>query len=203
MATESTLERIALELEGRTPRRAEPGSFEEEAAVSLILRPADSGLDFLAIRRAESERDPWSGHMALPGGRRDPADQSLWATAIRETREEVGLDLASAGRLLGELNVVQPTSRQIPSIAITPFVVTVSRDSTPIVGPEVERAIWVPLGALFERKYRSSLRLEQAPDREFAAIDYEGYVIWGLTLSILGQLVEVLFRVGYPDRRPA
>ncbi|MFQ5968613.1 MAG: NUDIX hydrolase [Acidimicrobiia bacterium] len=203
MATESTLERIALELKRRTPRRAGPGSFDEEAAVSLILRPAGFGFQFLAIRRAESERDPWSGHMALPGGRRDPADASLWATAIRETREEVGLDLASAGRLLGELNVVQPTSRQIPSIAITPFVVAVSRDSTPIEGPEVERAIWVPVDALFEQRYQSNLRLAQVPDREFAAIDYEGYVIWGLTLSILGQLVEVLSRVGYADRDQA
>ena len=62
------------------------------AAVALVLRQAPA-LELLLIKRSSSEDDPWSGQMALPGGRRDPADAGLQHTAIRETHEEVGLDL--------------------------------------------------------------------------------------------------------------
>ena len=75
----------------RRPVRAKPGTYDSEAAVSLLLRPSGDGLKFLAIKRAESEGDPWSGHMALPGGRRDAEDEDLWVTAVRETWEETGL----------------------------------------------------------------------------------------------------------------
>ena len=53
-----------------------------QAAVAVVLRVAGPDLDLLLIKRAQSERDPWSGHMALPGGRRDPGDDDLRATGI-------------------------------------------------------------------------------------------------------------------------
>src|SRR5262245_28580055 len=66
------------------------------ASVALIVRGrADLGV--LLIKRAKREGDPWSGHMALPGGRRDPKDASLIETAAREAREETGVDLESIG----------------------------------------------------------------------------------------------------------
>ena len=61
------------------------------AAVALILRdPGDGTLEFLMIKRADYEGDPWSGHVALPGGRHEQGDPTLEATAIRETWEETG-----------------------------------------------------------------------------------------------------------------
>lgn len=198
MGAESLIERISWELERRPPRRAEPGTYDTEAAVSLLLRPAGSGLEFLVIKRSESERDPWSGHMALPGGRRDACDESLWATAVRETREEVGLDLVEAGRLLGQLDDVTPSSRRIPAIAITPYVVAVARDAVAGESREVERAVWVPVDVIVDEGYRGQLKLEVAPERGFPTIEYGGHVIWGLTLSILRQLAEVLKAIGYP-----
>ena len=80
-----------------------------QAAVSVVIRGRPQ-LELLLIKRARSERDPWSGHMALPGGRRDPDDTSLLDTAVRETREETGLDLAAGGVHLGRLEEVTPGS---------------------------------------------------------------------------------------------
>lgn len=192
------LDRIAHELSQRPSRRAESGTFEMEAAVSLLLRPASEGLDFLAIKRAESERDPWSGHMALPGGRREAGDADLWATAVRETSEEVGVRLDLVGRRLGRLDDVAPRTRRIPAIAITPFVVAVPAGLDARTSSEVERAVWMPLDVVVEERHRGSLTLEVLPGREFATIEYEGHVIWGLTLSILRQVEDVLRSVGYP-----
>jgi 8-oxo-dGTP pyrophosphatase MutT (NUDIX family) len=202
MSPDEWLERIAAELARREARRAVPGSFETEAAVSLLLRPAGGGLEFLAIKRSESVTDPWSGQMALPGGRRDPGDESLWATAVRETREEVGVDLSKAGRLLGRLDDVVPGTRRIPAIAIAPFVVGVPQGVVAGTSSEVERTVWLPLAVVVGEGHRGRLRLDVRPEREYPTIEYEGHVIWGLTFRILSQLEAVLRRIGYPEGRP-
>ncbi|MGD8699416.1 MAG: CoA pyrophosphatase [Gemmatimonadales bacterium] len=194
------IEKIARDLRRRTPRQADEGSYDAQAAVALMLRPMEEGLEFLAIKRAEHERDPWSGHMALPGGRRDVADDSLWATAVRETREEVGVDLVQVGHRLGQLDDVWPRTRRIPAIAITPFVVAVEAGTRAHTSTEVESAVWVPLDIVVDEELRGTLKLDGLPDREFPTIEYGGHVIWGLTLGILRQLEAVLNRVGYPDR---
>lgn len=197
MSSESLIERIAAELRSREPQRAGPGSYDVQAAVALMLRPADAGLEFLAIKRAEHDRDPWSGHMALPGGRREEGDESLWQTSVRETREEIGVDLEGAGRLLGQLDDVYPRTRRIPAIAITPFVVAVGLDVVAHTSSEVEYAVWVPLQVVVDEGARGTLVHDALPDREFPTIEYGGHVIWGLTLRILSQVEELLGCIGY------
>jgi 8-oxo-dGTP pyrophosphatase MutT (NUDIX family) len=162
-----------------------------------MLRPTGTGLEFLAIKRAEHDRDPWSGHMALPGGRREDGDGGLWDTAVRETLEEVGVDLEAVGRALGQLDDVYPRTRRIPAIAITPYVVAVDPDVVARTSTEVEHAVWVPLRVVVDAEHHGTLVFDMLPDREFPTIEYGGHVIWGLTLSILRQLEEVLNRVGY------
>src|SRR5207244_5573124 len=88
--------RFALQ-DFRAKPQAAPGA--SPAAVALILLEGPQGLETLLIRRAERADDPWSGQVALPGGRRDPADGDLLVTAIRETRAETGVDLSAADRL--------------------------------------------------------------------------------------------------------
>src|SRR6186713_2279177 len=92
------------------------------AAVALVLAPSSAGeatLSLLLVRRSEREGDPWSGHMALPGGHAHPEDADLLHTARRETLEEVGVDLAGA-ELLGQLDDVSPMRSS--DMAVRPFV---------------------------------------------------------------------------------
>ncbi len=75
-----------------------------------MLREGLEGPELLVIKRSEAEHDHWSGHMALPGGRVEPEDESLLATAARETFEEVGLDLGAGGEAIARLGTVKPQS---------------------------------------------------------------------------------------------
>jgi 8-oxo-dGTP pyrophosphatase MutT (NUDIX family) len=94
-----------LDIRGRLAKH-EPKTLtspsNQGAAVAVVLREADGGPEVLFIERARRAGDPWSGHMAFPGGRIDPEDAHARGAAERETREEVGVDLAGAeplGRL--------------------------------------------------------------------------------------------------------
>jgi 8-oxo-dGTP pyrophosphatase MutT (NUDIX family) len=157
------------------------------AAVTLILRaPKGSGEapEALFVRRAEVEGDPWSGHVALPGGRRDPVDMDLLDTARRETLEETGIRLERAD-YLGRLGEIHPRSRHLPSICVTPFVAWLDGDQEILVNHELTDHVWIPVPTLRDPEFRSTLRLEEPAVREFPSIDYEGHVIWGLTFAIL------------------
>ena len=119
-----------------------------QAAVALVLREQPEPA-FLLVRRARSARDPWSGQMALPGGRRDPEDADLCETAVRETREETGVDLDRTGMLLGRLPDLKPTSRAIPRLLIAPFVFRLNREAgARAASSEIAAVYWVPVAVL-------------------------------------------------------
>jgi 8-oxo-dGTP pyrophosphatase MutT (NUDIX family) len=168
-----------------------------EAAVALLLR-AREHLELLLIKRAENEADPWSGHMALPGGRRDPVDNDLISTAYRETEEEIGVVLGRVGEYLGALDEVAPLSPRLPPIIIAPYVVAVPENTEAIANTrEVEFAVWAPVpalrepGALGEILIRFEGRDHSLPSRRFG-----DHVIWGLTLRILEQFFQLLDAIG-------
>jgi 8-oxo-dGTP pyrophosphatase MutT (NUDIX family) len=163
-----------------------------EAAVALLVRPQDQ-LELLLIRRAEVEGDPWSGHVALPGGRRQPGDQNLLDTARRETEEETGIPLAAVGSFIGALDELKPSSPRLPPLVIAPFVLAVPPNTEAEPNPaEVQAAIWVPLEALRDERSASKivLELEQGP-LQFPAYEYRDYVVWGLTYRVLEQFLEL------------
>jgi len=166
-----------------------------EAAVSLVLR-GNEHLEILLIKRARSERDPWSGHMALPGGRRDPEDSSLLDTAVRETLEETGLDLASEGLHLGQLARVAPASVRLPSIVIAPYVFGAPADAEArVASREIDQVHWVRLEHLRTPSTRGSVDiLLPGGTRAFPCFHVVGEVVWGLTYRILTQFLDV-----YPD----
>jgi 8-oxo-dGTP pyrophosphatase MutT (NUDIX family) len=170
------------------------------AAVSVILRePAEESAsrvpDLLLIRRAPHDRDPWSGHMALPGGRRDPADASLLDTALRETLEEVDIALSTAGRILGRLDPVAPRNAHLPPLTILPLVFAVpSGMEARIASPfEVAEIHWVSVDHLRSPAARTSFRYAPAGDiggdLAFPAFDVAGRSVWGLTHRVLSDLL--------------
>jgi len=169
------------------PRRPD----QREAAVALLVRPRVS-LEVLFIRRAELHGDPWSGHVALPGGRRSSDDEDLLATACRETLEEVNVPVDRIGTFIGALDEVAPSSPRLPPILVAPFVLAVPPDTHATPDPrEVQAAFWVPLDALRDRNAASEILIEgDAGPVSFPSLTYEDYIIWGLTYRILQQFLE-------------
>ncbi|HEX6006859.1 MAG TPA: NUDIX domain-containing protein, partial [Burkholderiales bacterium] len=101
--------------EQHAPVPAERYEGAREAAVALLLRAHDE-LELLLIKRAEQESDPWSGHVALPGGRRNRHDSDLLHTALRETEEEVGIAVGRDLQLIGALDEVSPRNPRLPPL---------------------------------------------------------------------------------------
>lgn len=192
--------RIALTLSGRLARLRERMSRHQPlvdddpslvwAAVAIVLTPDPDAV--LLIRRAERTGDPWSGHMALPGGRREPGDFDLLATAIRETSEEVGFMLRPED-LAGTLDDVVPRTPVLPPIAVRPFVFTPASRPEFVLNPEVADARWVQLDGLLQPASRRRARVEiHGGSREVEAYHFEDAIVWGMTERILGSLVALL-----------
>jgi len=184
-----TLERIREALRGQRPTPiTDPGAGQ--AAVALVLTPTVDDLDVLFIRRALHAGDPWSGHMALPGGRRDPDDPDLLRTVVREAAEETGIQLGP-GDLLGELDDFTPRTPVLPQIVIRPFVFGLAE--LPPIRPSSEVAYhrWVSLSAL-----RAAATATQVDIRgkltDVPAFVLGQDVIWGLTERIIKPLIDLL-----------
>jgi 8-oxo-dGTP pyrophosphatase MutT (NUDIX family) len=195
-------ERFRSALADRPADRIPETDCEVRAAVTLILRPSaidPVGAEGLLVRRAEVPGDPWSGHVALPGGRRDAEDADLLDTARRETLEETGLRLERADHV-GRLGEIHPRSRHLPSICVTPFVAWLATDQELRLNYELTGHVWIPVSALSDPAYRSTLVREAPSTREFPAIDYEGNVIWGLTFAIIEDFLAVLSSAPARDR---
>jgi 8-oxo-dGTP pyrophosphatase MutT (NUDIX family) len=175
---------------------AEPvPSGVSRAAVAAVLRDLGRGPEVLLIRRAERARDPWSGHMAFPGGREDPEDPSLFHTAVRETHEEVALDLTRHGRLLGSLATVPAMARGRPvGLTIAPYVFELIEDVPLALQPdEVTEWLWAPVEPMLRGERRGSVRYELSGQAlTLPAFDIDGRMVWGLTYRMLESLFALL-----------
>ena len=187
-----SLEKIRSALARRAPQMQTPASEVRWAAVSLVLVVADQDEpEALLIRRAERVGDPWSGHVALPGGRCEPGDPDLLATARRETHEEIGLEL-DEDAFLGQLDDLHPTRGLRPPIVVRPFVFGLAERPPLRLNWEVAGQLWTSLDELRGERVRSRL-IVAGRELEVPSIPLGDDILWGMTLRILDGFLE---RVG-------
>ncbi|MFA6028534.1 MAG: CoA pyrophosphatase [Elusimicrobiota bacterium] len=152
-----------------------------KSAVALVLAPGPRGREVLLIHRAEDPRDPWSGHMALPGGHREDGDRDLLDTAVRETFEETGVRLRRSD-CVEALDDLRPRARSIPKVLIRPHVFLLERKPPVRASCEVAGILWAPLARLEGSRCRV-----RVPDRKIHvdAFMLGPHIVWGITYRIL------------------
>ncbi|HEY6554643.1 MAG TPA: CoA pyrophosphatase [Vicinamibacteria bacterium] len=184
-----TLRDVGGALALRPPVRVDE-PVASRAAVAVILREGEAGMEILFIRRAERADDPWSGQVGFPGGRAEPEDSDLSATARRETLEEIGIDLARDADLLGGLDEIRAMARGRPvDLAIAPFVFHLRGGGDASSSEEVTSVHWLSLDALLGPAHhgRFEYRHEEGTV-DLPCLRLGDFVIWGLTYRMFGGL---------------
>lgn len=166
------------------------------AAVSSILRPdsLNHELVMLFLKRNARVDDPWSGHIAFPGGRFIKQDRDILSTAARELMEEAGIDMRQC-EILGTLNEVIPSS--LRSIRVTPFVVLAPENvDVSLDHNEIERFFWIPVSYFRDQmNIRPHAIVRFGVKTEVSSYKFfKDYVIWGLTFRVIQDLIERIER---------
>lgn len=167
------------------------------AAVAMVLRDDAGPVEVLLIERASREGDPWSGHMAFPGGRVEAGDDTDRAAAERETLEEVGLSLADAEEL-GRLDDMHGLPATASQLAVSAFVFHVTAPGALVPNCEVREAFWFPLDSLLKSERFVDYPVQRGSRTHFPGIlvgEPGRHVIWGLTYRFLEGFLELL---GHP-----
>jgi len=172
----------------------EPENIRNRASVAMVFAGAPADLSLCFILRTEREGDPWSGHMALPGGRADATDPTPQFTALRETSEEVGLQV-DPNSLLGTLNQI-PLRRIVRNDSVLcPFAFYWGQELPPLVPEqsEAEEAYWIPLQHLWDPGNLTTLDWNhEGRSMSFPGIAWGQQVIWGLTHRVLTDFARML-----------
>lgn len=165
------------------------------AATAIILRDGEQGTEFLLMQRAIHEADPWSGQMSFPGGKVEAMDSSNKATAIRETAEEVAIQLTEDD-YVGQLDDIYGKNiSSKSSLHVSTFVFKATRKFTPKGNHEVADLVWLPMSYLNEPINAHEFYHPQDPTMRMPAvmIDQEkGQILWGLSLRMLSMLFTIL-----------
>jgi 8-oxo-dGTP pyrophosphatase MutT (NUDIX family) len=182
---DSFLRGLARE-EGPSPRLAPKKSAG--VAVIILEDPGD-GDEVLLIIRAERQGDPWSGHVSFPGGMVDPGDRSFKETAMRETAEEVGIDLSPEhATFLGYMREFRVRTREV---RVVPSVFRIGEAPIVTLNREATAHGWVPLRMLARDDARAAyvVRREGREELKFPSLVYREFVIWGLTERIISAIL--------------
>ncbi len=190
------LQQLVLRLSRHEKPQQGYGPVQRRAAVAIALLEHDGEIEVLMIQRARREGDPWSGHMGFPGGRRDREDADDLQCALRETREEIGLDLERFGERIAELGEVNTGWRKDrPEMLVSPFVFTLAERPELTLNHEVDDIVWVPLSHLRDQGNRLQHHWEWRGEKLVSdAFLYQGKRIWGLSLMMLDELMGALER---------
>ena len=178
----------------RTPNRVTEADKYVYASVAVILNNEQK---VLFIKRPENPKDPYSGHVAFPGGKNKKDDENLLYTATREVNEEVGIDLNNNARIIGELDQLKPLNPDGPNYVVTPFLAVLEKNNDLVLNDEVEDYIWIPLTHFLDDA-NMRVRLKERPGQiiEDYVYEYEKYIIWGMTGRIINSFVnDIRFRL--------
>jgi 8-oxo-dGTP pyrophosphatase MutT (NUDIX family) len=135
---------------------------DANAAVALLLKLEDRRPYVLFVRRIQDSSDPWSGQIALPGGKRELEDKDLKETVIRETMEETKIDLLDNCRFLRVMSTFQTKPR--PEIKVLPFVILVrGKPSIRLNEKELKEYFWVPLDELIKNRIVAKFSFGKVP----------------------------------------
>jgi 8-oxo-dGTP pyrophosphatase MutT (NUDIX family) len=194
-----TAEEVALQhiIEGLgkfKPRQRWWRRWVKRSAVAVILRELNGQIEVLMIKRADREGDPWSGHMAFPGGRMDRGDITGLRTAIRETEEETGIYLEKAGHCIGRLSdiVSRPHSGRQPMV-VTPYAFRLHTAVSIEPNHEVAEAVWIPLSFLMDPEERQTMVWGNGKLTLTLPCYFFGKRrIWGMSLKMLDELLGLI-----------
>lgn len=189
MKTVNVLSRVAH----YRPRKVFLRRLMKRSAVMLIVREGDQGAEVLMIERAQRQGDPWSGHMAFPGGRMDPGDLNVFRAACRELEEELGVQAREFTEPVGRLSdLYAGGNRRLLSMIVTPFVARLKTLQPLQPNHEVADTIWVPLRFLADRSNREEMDWRRGRLKlRLPCYFYEGKRIWGLSLMMLDELLQL------------
>ena len=160
----------------------------------MILREVHGATEILMIKRAESEGDPWSGHMAFPGGRMESNDRHGLDVARRETVEEIGVDLGASDPCIGRLSdiMTHPGLKRRPMV-VSPYVFKLEREVEFTPNYEVAEVVWVPMSFLMQKENRERMQWRRGRvNIPLPCYMYQGRRIWGLSLMMLDELLGLL-----------
>jgi 8-oxo-dGTP pyrophosphatase MutT (NUDIX family) len=154
------------------------------AAVLIYCYPKN-GIMHMSLIKRTTYKGPHSGQISLPGGKPEAVDKSLWHTALRECKEELGVSLLGSKPLLNLSPIYIPPS----NFLVSPFVVVYP--SSPVFAPdprEVAQHIEIPLSELIQLKVKQSLLYEGVfKGTTVPSYIYEEHTIWGATAMILSE----------------
>lgn len=161
--------------------------------MAILLRETQE-TELLLIKRADREGDPWSGHMGFPGGRTDDTDESTLHTAIRETQEELGVDLASSATLIARLGDTPAFARGRPTdLVITPYLFHLRQAAEFQPNYEVAATVWAPLGPMYRDELRGTMPYNHdGKTLEMPCYQVDTNIVWGLTFHMLQELFATL-----------
>lgn len=183
----------------RRVRTYVPASLEiggnRHAAVAMILRQRNGGVETLFIERARHQNDPWSGQMAFPGGMVERSDPGAQRAAERETEEEVGIDLTRAD-YLGQLDDQQGRHRgHTHGIVIQGYVYVVPAGVPVTRNYEVRDVVWAPLDRFLDPRFHTQVEHPVEPGERFPGtrISDRGHqVVWGLTRRFMASFFHTV-----------
>lgn len=163
----------------------------QRAGVAVIIRRSGNSYELLLIKRSTKIKDPWSGHIAFPGGHYEKEDSLIFNTVIRETKEEIGINLLKE-KYLFSLSEAAPLNR--PNLKVYPFVFEVFREAKIKLNEEVEEYYWISISGLKKEKVMVNYEgVTKETDAYTYKINNKKLVIWGLTKRIIDELLTKLF----------